>query len=119
VPPNEIAGLLGRARALVLPSIWYEGAPRIIVEAFAAGVPVLASRIGGIPESVDHEVSGFLVSPGAREEWAAAVERLLDDAVAERLGDGAWTVWQDRFSPERALEQLESCYIQALSIAGR
>ncbi len=119
VPPSEIAGLLGRARALVLPSIWYEGAPRIIVEAFAAGVPVLASRIGGIPESVDHEVSGILVSPGAREEWAAAVVRLLDDAVAEQLGDGAWTVWHDRFSPERALDQLESCYLQALSIAGR
>jgi glycosyltransferase involved in cell wall biosynthesis len=119
VPPGEVAGLLSRARALMLPSIWYEGAPRIIVEAFAAGVPVLASRIGGIPESLDDGVSGLLVSPGVREEWADAVLRLLDDAFAAQLGDGAWSVWRERFSPERALDELESCYLQALSIAGR
>ena len=115
VAPSEVPGLLARARALILPSIWYEGAPRIIVEAFAAGVPVLASRIGGIPEFVDHGVSGFLVSPGARDEWVATVLRLLDDEVAKQLGEGAWSAWRDRFSPERALEELESCYLQALS----
>jgi len=119
VPPSEVAGLLARARALVFPSICYEGGPRTIVEAFAAGVPVLASRIGGIPEFVDDGVSGFLLSPGAHEEWASAARRLLDDTEAERLGKGAWDAWRERFSPKRALDQLEDCYLQALSNAGR
>ena len=119
VPASEVAGLLAQARALMFPSICYEGGPRTIVEALAAGVPVLANRTGGIPELVEDGVSGILVSPGAPVELASAATRLLDNAVSEQLGEGAWGLWRDRFSPERALDQLEASYRQALSVVGR
>lgn len=51
------------ASFVVVPSEWYENNPMTIIEAYAAGVPVIASRIGGIPEIVMHEKTGFLFEP--------------------------------------------------------
>ena len=64
--PTAVPGLLADARALLVPSRWYEGSPRAIVEALAAGVPVIASDIGGLPEHVEDGVNGLLVEPGRR-----------------------------------------------------
>ena len=71
VEPERARALIGNARAVLLPSLCYEGAPRVIVEAFAAGVPVLASRVGGIPEQVDDGRSGRLVEPENEAGWEA------------------------------------------------
>jgi glycosyltransferase involved in cell wall biosynthesis len=110
VPPDEIPDLLASARALVFPTLAYEGAPRTILEAFAAGVPVLARATGAVPELVEDGVSGLLLPSLAPAEVAAAAERLLDDAEAERMGEAAWTTWRDRYSPERGLANLEQAY---------
>jgi glycosyltransferase involved in cell wall biosynthesis len=114
VSPSEVDSLLRRARALLVPSIWYEGQPRGILEAYAAGVPVVASDIGGLPEAVVDGVTGFLVPAGNPKPWMRAVERLLEDAEAERLADGAWLRWHERYTPEQGLEGLESAYERAL-----
>ena len=106
--------LLAGARALVLPSIWYEGAPRTVLEAYAAGVPVVASSIGALPDLVDDTVTGLLVPPGDSASLAAAIERLSDDAECLRLGEGAWKEWSDRYAPEVALKELEGAYRRAL-----
>jgi glycosyltransferase involved in cell wall biosynthesis len=58
------ARVLDRLDALVLPSVWWENSPVTALEALAAGLPVIASAIGGVPEIVKHEVSGWLVPPG-------------------------------------------------------
>jgi glycosyltransferase involved in cell wall biosynthesis len=110
VPPDEIPHLLASARALVFPSLAYEGAPRAILEAFAAGVPVLARSVGAVPELVEDGVSGLLLRSFGAADVAAAAERLLDDAEAERMGEAAWTTWRDRYSPERGLANLEQAY---------
>lgn len=115
VDASEVPGLLRRARALVVPSLWYEGQPRVIVEAFAAGVPVLASRIGGLPELVEEGVNGHLVEPGDEEMWRAAFERVSDDEHSQRLGDGALATWQRRFTPAVALAELEETYRDAVA----
>jgi glycosyltransferase involved in cell wall biosynthesis len=86
----------------------------VILEAYAAGVPVLASDIGALPEAVSPE-SGLLVAPSDAGAWADAVERLLDDRESERLGQGAWRLWRDRYSPERALQNLEDAYRRAVA----
>jgi glycosyltransferase involved in cell wall biosynthesis len=84
---SEIAGLLAEARALVMPSIWYENQPMVILEAFAAGVPVIGSRLGGIPELVADGSRGLLVEAGNATELAAAIARFDRDAdLAAAMG---------------------------------
>jgi len=106
--------LVRGARAVVVPSLCYEGAPRVIVEAYAAGVPVIATRIGGIPEQVQHERSGLLVDPGEPDGWRRAADALEDDATSEELGEAAYSDWHERFSPEVGLASLEAIYADAI-----
>jgi glycosyltransferase involved in cell wall biosynthesis len=100
------------------PSRCYEAQPRAILEAFAAGVPVIASRIGGLPELVEHGVNGLLVDVDDKRGWQEAVEHLMDDSESERLGEGAYRTWQERFTPEIALRNLENAYAEAIAAHG-
>ncbi len=115
VPAEEVPGLMAGARALMVPSRWYEAAPRSIIEAYAAGVPVLASDIGALPESVRDGESGFLAPPDDPTAWAEAARRLLDDEESGRLGRGARSLWEERYRPEQALDALEGAYRMAIS----
>jgi glycosyltransferase involved in cell wall biosynthesis len=87
--PHEIARALDGARLLVLPSR-SEGLPRIVIEAFCRGRPVVAARAGGTPDIVEDGVSGLLVPPEDPDALAAALIRCLEDGVLlERLSAGA------------------------------
>jgi glycosyltransferase involved in cell wall biosynthesis len=119
VPGDAIPALLRGARALLVPSLAPDPAPRSVTEAFAAGVPVVASRSGGLPEAVKNGESGLLANPRAAGEWAAVVRRLSDDGEAIRLGAGAWHVWSKTHRPEHSLARLESAYRAALARSGR
>jgi len=114
VNPAQIPSVLRQARALVVPSQCYEGSPRVIVEALAAGVPVIASDLGGLPEHVLHGSSGLLVPARDRDAWGAAVESLEDDSESMRLGEGAVRSWEADFSPPVSLRGLESLYAEAI-----
>jgi glycosyltransferase involved in cell wall biosynthesis len=86
---EDMPDLLAACDAVVLPSILREGMPCTIMEAFAAGKPVIASRIGGIPEAVDERV-GLLVEPGSAGKLASAVRELAADPErTEKLGRAA------------------------------
>ncbi len=93
---DAVPALLRGARALLVPSLANDPAPRSVTEAFAAGIPVVASRSGGLPEAIEQGKSGLLVTAGAADEWKAAVEMLSDELEAIRLGDGAWRMWSER-----------------------
>jgi glycosyltransferase involved in cell wall biosynthesis len=85
----EVAGALDEATVLVLPSR-SEGLGRVIVEAFCRGRGVVGSRVGGIPDLVEEDVSGILVTPEDATALADALVRVLSDrALAERLGAAA------------------------------
>ena len=105
----EVPALLASARALLVPSRWPDSAPRVVVEAYAAGVAVLASAVGGLPELIAHGESGLLLEDGAAS-WGDGIDRLLDDGESTRLGEGAWRAWSDRFAPAAALANLTSAY---------
>ncbi|BAU44005.1 glycosyltransferase [Leptolyngbya sp. O-77] len=93
IPMEEVYELMGKAAFLVFPSEWYEGLPRTIVETFAKGTPVIASKIGAIAELVDHGRTGLLFEPGNVEDlanqvrWAIAhpneLARMRQEARAE------------------------------------
>jgi len=76
--PAEVRNQLLAARALVLGSRWAENAPLIIIEARAVGCPVIAPRVGGIPELIEHGVDGLLVEPNSDAALAEAMEHVLD-----------------------------------------
>jgi glycosyltransferase involved in cell wall biosynthesis len=118
VPATDVPGILGHARALLVPSRWYEAAPRSIIEAYAAGVPVLASDIGALPEAIVEGVTGRPVAVDDPHAWTEAV-RGLDDETSARLGDGAHRIWEDRYSPQRGLEGLETAYRDAIALGRR
>jgi glycosyltransferase involved in cell wall biosynthesis len=70
----------------VLPS-FYEGMGRVLLEAMAMAKPVVASRVGGIPDLVEHGVNGYLVRPGSAEELQEAILRILNDpSLAVEMG---------------------------------
>jgi glycosyltransferase involved in cell wall biosynthesis len=114
VSPEEAARLVVGARCLVVPSIWYEGAGRVVLEAYAAAVPVIASDMGGLSEVVSHNRSGLLFPASDETALRGAIERLLDPRESERLGEGALKMWKDRYRPEQALRELEKSYLSAL-----
>jgi len=73
----ELARLLAESQFVVLPSRWYENLPYAVMEAFAASKPVVASRIGGVPEMIEDGVEGFLVPTGDEAALEAALRRML------------------------------------------
>jgi glycosyltransferase involved in cell wall biosynthesis len=82
----EVAAAMDGARALLLPSA-SEGLPRIVIESFMRGRPVIGSRAGGTPDIVEDGVNGLLVPAGDAAALAAAIERIVeDDELASRLG---------------------------------
>jgi glycosyltransferase involved in cell wall biosynthesis len=99
---EEVAALMGRADALVLPSK-SEGWPLVVAEALACGTPVVASRVGGIPEIVGSDAGGILVTPGDERALAASlvaiVERPRDPGqVAASSNARPWSVQARRIA---------------------
>jgi len=79
VPHERVPHALASLDVLVVPSIWPENSPFVIHEAFLAGVPVIASRIGGIPELVDGGRGGLLFDPGDSTSLARVLARILNE----------------------------------------
>lgn len=75
---DRVADVYGDLDVLVVPSLWPENSPLVIHEAFMHGVPVVAARVGGIPELVVHDVNGLLYEPFDAGALAASLQRLID-----------------------------------------
>jgi glycosyltransferase involved in cell wall biosynthesis len=103
-----------RSRALVLPSIWYEGQPMAMLEAFACGLPVLASRLGGNVELLESCGDGWLVPPDDPSAWAEALRGLEQDRGVDEAGRRVRQLYERRFSEEVGGSLLEATYAAAL-----
>lgn len=109
---SELARVFSDLDVIVVPSLWYENSPNAILEAFAHRTPVLASRLGGMAELVDHDVNGLLYTVGDAHDLARQIRRLIDDrSLLERLKEG--------IPPVRGLaseiDELESIYRESMS----
>lgn len=102
------------ARAVVVPSEWYENAPLAVLEGAALGKPLIVSRIGGLPELVTEGISGWTFEPRSVDELGACLRRVADlsDADVEAAGRAARARMEIDFSPERYLERIRNVYGQ-------
>jgi glycosyltransferase involved in cell wall biosynthesis len=92
--PNErMPEELGKVDVLVIPSTWYENTPLVLYSAFAAGIPVVASNLGGMAEVVRHGENGLLFEPGDPEDLARQLGRLIEEpGLLEELGENGGNV---------------------------
>jgi glycosyltransferase involved in cell wall biosynthesis len=99
---ENVNAVLASLDLLVVPSLREPGAPRVILEAYAARLPVVAFVSGGIPEILHDGETGFLVEPPTPEALAAKLQELI--SAPERLreiADGAYEIWREQFTVER------------------
>ena len=117
--PEDLLGEYRRAGALcmpcrVLPSD-RDGIPNVLVEAMAAGAPVVATAVSGIPELVEHEVNGLLIEPDDPQALADALLRLHDDPeLTRRLTDNARATVRERFDGDRLAHELADLFRETL-----
>ena len=119
VSPSRVQELLTDARALILPSVCYEAAPRSVIEAFAAGVPVIASDTPPVSELFGSADCGILVAAGDPHALREAMRSLANDDRSRELGGRARERWARRHSPGLATLALESAYAEAIESAAR
>ena len=116
LPGEAVRQEMNCAVALVIPSIWYENFPRTIVEAFATGLPVIASRIGALADLVRDGETGLLFEPGNPQDLAAKMAWALaqPEAMAE-MGRKARAQYEAEFTAERNYAQLIAIYDDAIN----
>jgi len=99
----------------VVPSLWYENMPYSVLEAFALGKPVIASRIGGIPEIVDDGINGILFKPGNVMELTRAIQKLYSNPkLSRKMGIKARLMIEEKFNPEIHYQKLMKIYKKAI-----
>jgi glycosyltransferase involved in cell wall biosynthesis len=127
VPDEELPSLLANAAAVVLPSVGRTCYGRRIavsellgltaIEAMSAGTPVIASRIGGLPEVVEHGVTGFLVEPGSVDDLRGRIEETTgSSALIARLGAAARERALERFTWDAVAERCLGAYDELLGV---
>ena len=108
---GPIMELMSCLDVMILPSIASEDFPNVILEAMSVGKPVIASRFAGIPEQVDDEQTGILVSPGDVEELKSAISRLESDRnLRISMGERGLKRYEGHFSLEKAISKYDSFY---------
>lgn len=115
-PLEQVMLALRSAAYLVLPSTCYEGFPRTLVEAYASGVPVIASRHGSLQELVEDGQTGLLFEPGDAADLARKLAWAEANPEAMRaMGRRARSVYQARYTPEHNVSLLTRIYRDAIS----
>lgn len=114
-PFEECMHYLKLARFLVLSSMWYEAFPMTIVEAYAAGKPVIAPRLGSMAELVEDGKTGLLFEPGNPDDLAEKIRRLAENEQAAMvMGQQARETFEAQYTPERNYEMLMGIYERAI-----
>ncbi|MDP9159447.1 MAG: glycosyltransferase [Acidobacteriota bacterium] len=112
--PSEVLTLMQNARFLVFPSLWFEGFPLTIAEAFACGVPVLASNLGAMAEIVEDGRTGLHFAVGDAADLAAKVEWAFSHPEAmQAMGLAARLEYETKYSPKQNYAQLLAIYQRA------
>jgi len=108
---NGLFNKVKESCAAIIPSEWYENNPISVLEAFALGMPVIGSRIGGIPELIKDKETGLLFEPGNAEDLRSKIKYLLASPdKAAQMGKNARALVEKEYNPERHYEKLIEIY---------
>lgn len=117
IPPRETHRFLADIDVLVAPSLWPENQPLAILEAMAAGRPVISTRLGGIPELIEHEVTGLLLDKPNEQNLTRAMQRYAQNPeLRSQHGKAARTAALNRQIRDAA-HALKACYTELLDTA--
>jgi glycosyltransferase involved in cell wall biosynthesis len=118
-PHPTVLAAWERSRVAVIPSVCRDASPTVVLEAMAAGKPIVASRIGGITDQIEPEINGILVEPGNESALRDALARVIgDDGLAGRLSAAA--IERSRsFTASAVVPRIEAVYRDALADRGR
>lgn len=114
-PHEQVLSLMKNAMMLIFPSVWYEGFPVTIAEAYAVGLPVVASKMGGMSSIIDSGRTGLLFQPGDAEELARKVEWALQHPEElNKMRREARAEFEAKYSAEENYRQLMEIYSLAV-----
>jgi glycosyltransferase involved in cell wall biosynthesis len=114
LPKEALGPWMKRARALVFPSLWYEGYPLVVADSLRAGLPVIVSKSSMAAASIVHGVDGLHVAPGDVGAWAQAMTRLQSDDLARRFSEAAFRAGAQLLDQDAYTERLLEIYEKAL-----
>jgi len=113
---GELRKVISDSAFVVVPSLWYENFPYSILESFAAGKSVVASRIGGIPEIVKDGKNGLLFKPSDVKDFSEKIERLWEDPLlVNKLGETAAKDVKKKYNPEDHYKKILEVYNKAIN----
>ena len=116
VPAGEIADIVGDASFSIMPTLNYEGFPKVIVESFAVGTPVIASNLGSVGEIIDPHRTGYLFGAGDARELAQAVSEASHDENPDRMRREVRHEFVQRYGIDRNYDRLMDIYAKAIEL---
>jgi glycosyltransferase involved in cell wall biosynthesis len=112
--PQELSAFYAGARAVVVPSVWFEGLPTVIPQAMLRSLPVIASDVGGLRDVIDDGITGFLFPMGDAAQFADRIKTLWDDpGRAASMGGAARAKALREYSRDRYHERLMEAFAAA------
>ena len=103
---REPVYIFERLDILVLSSLYKEGLPNVILEAMSMNLPVVSSRLAGVPEVVKNGETGFMVEPGNKDELTEAIVKLCSDVVVlKQIGDNGRRMMEEKFDKQVQFEE--------------
>jgi glycosyltransferase involved in cell wall biosynthesis len=113
---NSVRKEMSIAAFLVMPSEWYEGFPMVLVEAFSQGLPVVASRLGGMAEIVEDGITGLHFEAGNAKDLAEKVQWMYDHPEeCKQMGLNARKVFEQKYTADKNYEILMDIYQEAIN----
>jgi len=101
---------------LILPSLWYEGMPMSIIEGFSVGRPALVSNLGGLPEIVEDQITGFCIPPNNQAAWVDCIKWCGNNlSKLKDMGRNARAVYLQKYTPEVHYKGLMDIYDELIS----
>lgn len=113
LPPDLIIHHMLNSSALLVPSLWYEGMPMVILEAFACGLPVIASNLGAMKTMINHESNGLLFEPGSVDDFILTLKKWneLPDSLKTYYGENARSTFEKQYTAQDNMRILKDIYL--------